>query len=68
MGGRPPAWESGKAAPWPSQQQLREQRAAAQRGEEAGTDSDTVPAADPSDPRGDEPPAQPRSRKRRKRR
>ena len=65
MGGRPPAWQSGEAQPWPSQQELRERREALRRGE----DPDTVPAADPSDPRGaDEPAAAPRSRKRRKRR
>jgi hypothetical protein len=68
MGGPPPAWETGKAQPWPSQQQLREQREAQRRGEEAPEDSDTVPAEDPTDPRGDAPPAQSRSRKRRKRR
>ncbi len=27
--GRPPAWETGRAEPWPSQQELREQREAA---------------------------------------
>ena len=69
MGGIPPAWRSGKAEPWPSQQELRERREAQRRGE----DPDAVPAEDPSDPRGDAPPpaaAAPRtaSRKRRKRR
>ena len=65
MGGRPPAWQSAEAAPWPSQQELRERREAVRRGE----DPDTVPAADPTDPRGeDEPGETPRSRKRRKRR
>jgi hypothetical protein len=65
MGGRPPAWQSGTAIPWPSQQEMRERRERIRRGE----DPDTVPAADPSDPR-DEPAGDrhPRSRKRRKRR
>ena len=65
MGGRPPAWESAEAKPWPSQQELRERRDALRRGE----DPDTVPAADPSDPRaeGEEDGPAPRSRKRRKR-
>jgi hypothetical protein len=69
MGGVPPAWRSGKAEPWPSQQELRERREAERRGEEPDGEDD-VPAEDPSDPRGDAP--QPaggsRSRKRRKRR
>jgi hypothetical protein len=30
-GGRPPAWSKGEAVPWPTQQQLREQREAARR-------------------------------------
>jgi hypothetical protein len=65
MGGRPPAWQSGTAIPWPSQQEMRERRERIRRGE----DPDTVPAADPTDPR-DEPAGDrhPRSRKRRKRR
>jgi hypothetical protein len=65
MGGRPPAWQSGTAIPWPSQQEMRERRERIRRGE----DPDTVPAADPSGPR-DEPAGDrhPRSRKRRKRR
>jgi hypothetical protein len=65
MGGRPPAWQSGTAIPWPSQQELRERRERIRRGE----DPDTVPASDPTDPR-DEPAEErhPRSRKRRKRR
>jgi hypothetical protein len=65
MGGRPPAWQSTTAMPWPTQQELRERRDRVRRGE----DPDTVPAADPSDPR-DEAAGErhPRSRKRRKRR
>ncbi|MEA2289643.1 MAG: hypothetical protein QOD55_1640 [Solirubrobacteraceae bacterium] len=30
-GGRPPAWEKGEAVPWPTQQEVREQREAARR-------------------------------------
>lgn len=30
--GRPPAWQTGRAEPWPSQQELREQRAAQRPG------------------------------------
>jgi hypothetical protein len=68
MGGRPPAWESAEAKPWPTQQELRERREALRRGE----DPDTVPAEDPTDPRGEDEGEEPgpgaRSRKRRKRR
>jgi hypothetical protein len=67
MGGRPPAWDSAEAKPWPTQQELRERRDALRRGE----DPDTVPAEDPSDPRTEGDEAEdpgPRSRKRRKRR
>jgi hypothetical protein len=65
MGGRPPAWSTGTAQPWPSQQEMRERREALKRGE----DADVTPADDPSDPRDVEPAAaHPRSRKRRKRR
>lgn len=35
-GGMPPAWETGEAQPWPTQQELREQRAAAQAERGAG--------------------------------
>lgn len=53
--GIPPAWQTGRAEPWPSQQQLREQRRAA-----------TAPAAPEAaaDPQGDRP--QKRKRKRRR--
>ena len=65
MGGAPPAWRTGRAEPWPSQQELRERREAQRRGE----DPDAVHANDPTDPR-EEAPAEPatRSRKRRRRR
>lgn len=35
-GGRPPAWEAGVAVPWPSQQELAEQRARAREGDGGG--------------------------------
>lgn len=34
--GRPPAWETGTAVPWPSQQEIREQRDAARRARGGG--------------------------------
>jgi hypothetical protein len=39
-GGRPPAWESGKAEPWPTQQELRERRQAAAGGAPAAASGD----------------------------
>jgi hypothetical protein len=67
IGGRPPAWSTGTAQPWPSQQEMRERRAAVARGE----DPDATPAEDSSDPRDDEPEGatttpRPGSRKRRR--
>jgi hypothetical protein len=42
--GVPPAWRTGEAVPWPTQQQLREARERS-RGQQAVTDSDSEPAA-----------------------
>jgi hypothetical protein len=66
--GTPKAWATGQAEPWPSQQQLREQRAAAQA--DAGEDEDegenarasrrgatTAPPPKPPSPRRPEPAA-----------
>jgi hypothetical protein len=55
--GAPPAWQTGRAEPWPSQQQLRERRQAA-----------TAPAVPdtPGPETGDSPSAQKRKRKRRR--
>ena len=53
---RPPAWETGRAMPWPSNQQIREARQQAA----AGTN---VPPSEP-----DAPVAEPQKRKRKKRR
>jgi hypothetical protein len=47
-GGLTPAWRSGRAVPWPSQQELREQRAAAaagRRGEDATERAAARPAS-----------------------
>jgi hypothetical protein len=44
--GVPPAWQTGKAEPWPSQQELREQRERAKAGEGKGT-STPAPAQEP---------------------
>jgi hypothetical protein len=45
-GGIPKAWDTGEAEPWPSQQQLREQRAAAQ--DAGGTEGDAKAARPPA--------------------
>jgi hypothetical protein len=64
--GTPKAWTTGQAEPWPSQQQLREQRAAAQadRDPEDGEDervsrrgATTAPPPKPPSPRRPEPAA-----------
>jgi hypothetical protein len=49
-GGRPPAWAAGEAMPWPTQQELREQRQATTAATPdptpvASTDDDVAPAA-----------------------
>jgi MFS family permease len=49
--GTPKAWATGEAEPWPSQQQLREQRAAAQAQDDAGEGEGDRESAHPS-PRG----------------
>jgi MFS family permease len=68
--GTPKAWTTGRAEPWPSQQQLREQRAAAQAEGDAGEGEDeadgarasrrgatTAPPPKPPSPRRPEPAA-----------
>jgi hypothetical protein len=68
--GTPKAWATGQAEPWPSQQQLREQRAAAQAEGDAGEGEDdgesartsrrgatTAPPPQPPSPRRPEPAA-----------
>lgn len=59
----PPAWETGRAEPWPSQQELREQRAAAE-----GTKGDRADRISRPDDEGDAPPTPEHARKKRKRR
>jgi hypothetical protein len=63
-GGLPPAWQTGRAEPWPSNQQLREAREAAKRAAEGGGDGGAEAPA-PSRPAGAQP-AQKRKRKRRR--
>src|SRR4051794_20494249 len=41
--GVPPAWQSGRAMPWPSQQQVREERQRRAKGEIAGTSVEEAP-------------------------
>jgi hypothetical protein len=68
-GGSPPAWTSGKAEPWPTQAQLREQRLEGQTRKKGDDEPD--PVFDDVVDRGAEPAPAPRSttaRKRRKRR
>jgi hypothetical protein len=50
--GVPPAWTSGEAMPWPSQQELREQRQAAAGG---GGDEGSAAAAEPQQDRAGRP-------------
>lgn len=82
-GGRPPAWETGEEEPWPTAQEIREQRAA--EAEERGVGRprrERRPAREP-EPEDDEPdeaeaaepdeaepaaPAHPRSKKRKRKR
>jgi hypothetical protein len=67
-GGRPRAWETGEEEPWPTAQEVREQRAEARaaRAEEP----EDVPEAEYEEPPEDEPaaPAHPRSKKRKRKR
>ena len=68
-GGRPPAWETGEAEPWPSAQEIREQRADAALADrdEVDEDEDELDElAEPDDEPGD--PAHPRSKKRKRKR
>ena len=44
-GGRPKAWATGEPEPWPSQQQLREQREAARAGADTTQDEPEAPRA-----------------------
>lgn len=70
--GVPPAWETGRAQPWPSQQELREQRERAQRQSSATpapqAEEEPVGAAPEAPHGGPAPRAHSSSKKKRKRR
>jgi hypothetical protein len=67
-GGRPPAWESGEEEPWPTAQEVREQRADAraardaEREDEPEEEYEELPDGEPAAP------AHPRSKKRKRKR
>jgi uncharacterized membrane protein HdeD (DUF308 family) len=72
-GGRPPAWETGEAEPWPSAQEVREQRGAAaeeRRDRKAEARAARAVEDEPDDELDSEPaaPAHPRSKKRKRKR
>ena len=62
-GGSPPAWSTGQAEPWPSQQELRERRQAG--GADADADADAAPAAAGPTPASSRDPPDPAARRRR---
>jgi uncharacterized membrane protein HdeD (DUF308 family) len=72
-GGRPPAWETGEEEPWPSAQELREEREAAamerderrRGGRDPEREDEGEPDEEPAEPAA---PAHPRSKKRKKKR
>jgi positive regulator of sigma E activity len=72
MGGMPPAWRTGRAEPWPTQQEIRERREAMRRGEQV--DADVGPAANGNGASAEPAPtpagrpAHPSSRKRKRKR
>lgn len=75
-GGNPPAWQTGEAQPWPTQQEIREQRMAA-RGETVPEKSGEEPkerrprrgrAEPPETPAPQAPPAKPHSSSKKKKR
>jgi hypothetical protein len=71
--GRPPAWESGEAHPWPSAQEVREQRLAARQAEpeeEYEDEDDDEPDEEYDEPSDGSDPvaAHPRSKKRKRKR
>jgi hypothetical protein len=67
-GGNPPAWEAGEARPWPSQQEIREQRMRARGIEPPAPPEPAPPAADDDAAEPAPAPRSSSSRKRRKRR
>lgn len=74
-GGNPPAWQTGEAQPWPTQQEIREQRMAA-RGESAAKAVEEPKerrprrgrAEPPETPAPEPPPAKPHSSSKKKKR
>jgi hypothetical protein len=68
--GTPPAWETGRAEPWPSRQQQLEQQGKAPAGGRAPKASGLPPAADPLDSNAAHPerPTHTRSKKKKRRR
>ncbi len=72
-GGNPPAWQTGEAQPWPTQQEIREQRMAA-RGETPAKDAEEPQerrprrgrAEPPETPAPEPPPAKPHSASKKK--
>ncbi len=75
-GGNPPAWQTGEAQPWPTQQEIREQRMAA-RGESPAATAVAEPkerrprggrAEPPETPAPEPPPAKPHSSSKKKKR
>jgi hypothetical protein len=69
--GVPPAWTSGEAMPWPSQQEIREQRAAARAARSGGGRPPAAPKepeTPAAEPRAEAPSAATSARKKRKRR
>lgn len=66
--GTPPAWETGRAEPWPTRQQMLEQQGKLPAGKgSAPAKSDVPPPADPIDS-APERPEHPRSKKKKRRR
>lgn len=49
-GGSPPAWETGRAEPWPSQQELRERRDAVRAEHAPDDEPEPTPDKQPGDP------------------
>jgi hypothetical protein len=66
--GAPPAWTSGEAMPWPSQQEVREQRAAARAARRGGRAPPPEEPAPSDEPRAEAPSPATSARKKRKRR
>ena len=66
-GGSPPAWQTGRAQPWPSQQEIREQRERARRGDGGAAPATEPPDDGPEAPIGVPSPATSKKKKRKRR-